>query len=65
MPKYIIKDIESYCDEYDKEGPDEENSNKENSMRKILMKKIELWFYNSRRKVSNSCRSLLVCFSSY
>lgn len=42
MPEYIIKDIESYCDEYDKEGPDEENSNKENSMRKILMKKIEL-----------------------
>ena len=62
MPEYIIKDIESYCDEYDKEGPDEENSNKENSMRKILMKKIELWFYNSRKKISNSCRSLLVCF---
>ena len=62
MPEYIIKDIESYCDEYDKEGPDEENSNKENSMRKILMKKIELWFYNSRKKFSNSCRSLLVCF---
>ena len=38
MPKYIIKDIESYCDEYDT-GPDEENSSKENSMRKILMKK--------------------------
>ena len=39
MPEYIIKDIESYCDEYDKKGPDEENSSKENSMRKILMKK--------------------------
>lgn len=41
MPEYI-KDIQSYCDEYDKEGPGKENSNKENSMRKILMKKIEL-----------------------
>ena len=42
MPEYIIKDIQGYCDEYDKEGPGKENSNKENSVRKILMKKIEL-----------------------
>ena len=39
MPKYIIKDLESYCDEYDKEGSDEENSKKKIQWRNFWWKK--------------------------
>ena len=37
MPKYIIKDIETSSEKYDKIGSDEENSDEENSGKRIKL----------------------------
>ena len=49
MPKYIIKNIQTSSDDYDKEGSDEENLSKKISVRKILVNKMKLWFYSKRK----------------